>query len=32
MPAPLCPPFCGTGGGKGRAALISRKDNSMEII
>ena len=29
----LCPPFCGTGtGGKGKASLIVRNDNSMEII
>jgi hypothetical protein len=27
----LCPPFCG-GGGLGKASLIVRDDNSMEII
>jgi len=27
----LCPPFCG-GGGLGKASLIVREDNSMEII
>jgi hypothetical protein len=27
----LCPPFCG-GGGLGKASLIFREDNSMEII
>jgi hypothetical protein len=27
----LCPPFCG-GGGLGKASLIIREDNSMEII
>lgn len=33
LPAPVCPPFCGTGGGgKGKAALIVRNDNNMEII
>jgi len=32
LPAPVCPPFCGSGGGgKGKAALIVRNDN-MEII
>lgn len=34
LPAPLCPPFCGSAGdkGHGKAALIVRNDNRMEVI
>lgn len=27
-----CPPFCGNGGGLGKATLITRADNNWEII